>query len=253
MALPFPPSEDGSLEGEVMEHRTKQSLTRSAVACLILAPTLLLGSALAAPQLKTESAAELSVISAHPDRWYWYAVLILAGSVLLVPALVALASLVLPRSPRLALVGGGFALVGSLIAIADAGNELVVSRMVGPGTDRTQMAGVLDRYQNDAATSVIFTIGGLTILIGVALLAIGLYRSPAVPSWVAAAVPIGAVLNVVGLSGGNTPVVIGSCLILLAGLGRIAVALPSAEASAPAVDARPAFPASTATRASAAH
>jgi hypothetical protein len=208
-----------------MEQRIEQALTTGGAACLIVAPTLLLSSALAAPPLKAAPADQLSVIADHPDRWYWYAVLILAGSVLLVPALAALTSLIVPRSPRLALTGGGLALVGSLIAIADAGNELVVSRMVGAGTDRAQMVGVLDRYQTDTAISVIFTIGGLSVLLGVLLLAIGLYRSSAVPSWVAAAVPVGAVLNVVGLSVGNTPAVIGSCLVLLAALARVASAL----------------------------
>ena len=47
--------------------------------------------------------------------------------------------------------------------------------MVSGGTDRAQMVGLVDRYQNDASISVIFTVGGLSILVGVVLLAVGLY------------------------------------------------------------------------------
>src|SRR5689334_7675865 len=74
---------------------------RVAAGTLVLAPALALASAFVAPALHGDEGEQLAVIAAHPDRWYWYTLLLLAGSVLLVPAVFAVAALVATRMPRL--------------------------------------------------------------------------------------------------------------------------------------------------------
>ena len=54
---------------------------------LVLAPLFALASALVAPPLKSDAREQIAVIAAHPERWYWFTLLLLIGSILLVPAL----------------------------------------------------------------------------------------------------------------------------------------------------------------------
>src|SRR6185369_4411896 len=107
--------------------------------------------------------------------------LLLIGSILLVPALLGIAVLVHERSPRLATIGGTLAILGSLIAIGDVMSQFVSWQMVAHGADRSQMAALLHRFDNAAGVGVVFSVGGLAILIGVVLLTVGLIRTHAAP------------------------------------------------------------------------
>jgi len=53
------------------------------------------------------------------------------------------------------------------------------------------------------------------------ILSIGLYRSRAVPAWVAAGFVAGIVLNLVGFSASSVGILIVSSVVLLAALGTI--------------------------------
>src|SRR4051794_41783767 len=87
-------------------------MTAAAIS-MIAAPVFLVASALVSPVLKSDEGSQLDVIAANPTRWYWFTLLLLIGSILLIPALLGIAALVHRRSPRLAEVGGGPAGGGS--------------------------------------------------------------------------------------------------------------------------------------------
>jgi len=190
-------------------------------AAMILAPLLGLASAIAAPPLKSSAGGKLAEIALHQDRWYVYALLITISSWLLVPAVLGLMGLVSERAPRLSLIGGGLALLGVLVAIGDATVELMYWQMGAARADRAQMAALADRYENAAGSSLLFAIGGLALIVGLVLLAIALWRTGTAPAWAAAGIPVGVVLNVVGLSSSNTALAIASNVVLLATLGWI--------------------------------
>ena len=60
------------------------------------------------------------------------------------------------------------------------------------------------------------------VMIGV-LVAVGLIRSRAVPVWAAVLLPVAIVANIAGFSVGSRTVLLVSCVLALAALGRAAV------------------------------
>jgi hypothetical protein len=192
------------------------------VASLVLAPLFSLVSALVAPALKSDEGAQLSVVAAHPDRWYWYTLLLLVGALLLVPALFGIASLVRERAPRLGAIGGVLAILGALIAIGDVMSQLMTWQMAVAGADHAQMAALQTRFDDTAGVDGVFTVGGLSVLIGTLLLTIGLIRGRAVPAWAAVALTAAVVVNVVGFSAASNAIVAASWAILLAAMLPIA-------------------------------
>lgn len=205
--------------------------TRVALAAsMIGAGVLMIASAIVMPAIKSDEAAQIAVIAQHPARYYLFTILILGSSMLLVPALIGLMRLGAERSPRLANIGGTLSVFGALVAVGDSMSQLVVWQMGARGGDRAQMAALLHRFDNVAGASLVFALGGLAVVIGIALLAIALYRSRTAPAWAAAALPVGTVLNIAGFSAGSTGVLILSGVVLLAGLGWIARAILGRDA-----------------------
>jgi hypothetical protein len=207
-------------------------------ATMILAPLLGLVSAIASPALKSGSAAQLAEITRHPDRWYVYALFVTASMWLLVPSIVGLVGLVCRRAPRLALVGGALSLLGALVAVGDGTTELMYWQMGVPAADPAQMAALADRYENAAGSSLLFTVGGLAIIFGLAMLGAALWRLRLAPLWAAAAVPLGTIVNIVGFSLNSNSVVLVSNLVLLVGLGwvgRRLLAAPTTRVGQPAL------------------
>jgi hypothetical protein len=186
---------------------------------MIGAAVLMLAASIVTPAIKSQEAAQLAVIAQHPTRYYLFTLLILGSSILFVPALIGLMRMSAERSPALSNVGGALSLLGAMVAIGDSTSQLVIWQMGARGADRTQMAALLHRYDNVAGSALVFTIGGLAIVVGIVLLAVALYRSDAAPAWVAGGLVAGIVLNILGLSIPSIGVLIFSSLVLLAALG----------------------------------
>jgi hypothetical protein len=182
---------------------------------------LMLGASVASPAIKSNETAQIAVIAQHPARYYLFTILILGSSMLLVPALIGLMRITAERSPRLSNIGGALSLLGALVAVGDSTSQLVIWQMGARGADRAQMAALLHRYDNVAGASVLFSVGGLSVVVGVLLLSIALYRAKAAPAWAAAGVLAGTVLNVVGFSASSVGILIVSSVVLLAALGWI--------------------------------
>lgn len=188
---------------------------------MILSPLVGLASALASPPLESDAGAKLAAIAQHPNRWYLYALLVTVSMWLFVPAVLSLTSIAAERAPRLSLLGGGLALLGALVATGDATTELMYWQMGAPGANRAQMAALAQRYENAAGSSLVFAVGGLALIVGLAILAGALWRLRLTPTWAAVGVPAGTVVNIVGFSLNSSAVVIASNLLLLATLGWI--------------------------------
>lgn len=190
--------------------------------CLILAPLFALASALVAPALKSDEGAQLNVIAQNPDRWYWFTLLLLIGSILLVPALFGIAALVAESRPRLAVIGGGLAVLGALVSIGDVMSQFVSWQMVAKGADHAQMAALLHRFDTAGGVSAVFSVGGLSVLIGTVLLSIGLIRGRGATAWAGVGLSVAVVVNIVGFSSASNGVVAVSWALLLLAMGSIA-------------------------------
>jgi hypothetical protein len=129
------------------------------------------------------------------------------------------------RSPRLTNIGGALAVLGALVAVGDSAIQLVIWQMAARGADRVQMAALLHRFDTVAGSSIVFAIGGLSVVIGMALLSIALYRSRDVPAWAAAGVLAGTVLNIAGFMAGSAGILILSSVVLLVALGWIGLSV----------------------------
>ena len=199
----------------------KQMPMTAAAISMIAAPLFLVASALVSPQLKSDEGAQIGVIAAHATRWYWFTLLLLIGSILLIPALFGIAALLHERSPRLANIGGGLAILGSLVAIGDVMSQFVSWQMAANGADRQQMAALLHRFDTAAGVGVVFSVGGLAVLVGVILLTIGLIRTRIAPAWAAVGLSAATLLNVVAFSSASAAGVAVSWVVLLVAMGYI--------------------------------
>lgn len=211
-------------------------VTRSA---LVLAPLCFLVSALAASSLATGDAAQVRVIAEHPERYYLFALFTLIATALFVPLSLELLRLTRTDAPFPAIVGAGLLQVGTLVGLADAGAQLVEWQMGARGADPAQMSSLLHRFDGAAGATVVFMVGGLSLVAGSLLLGAALWRARVAPAWAAACLPLGVVANIVSYGAGSRLLLAASSLVLLAGLTRVAVrqggpavARPAAEAPA---------------------
>lgn len=215
---------------------TVQQLPRFvASSALVLAPLLFLASALAAPSLANGAAAQTAEIARHSDRYYLFTLLTLIGTALFVPVLLELMRLARSRAPFPAIVGAGLMQVGTLVGVADAGTQLVYWQTGARGADPAQMTALLDRVENAASVSIVFMVGGFSLIAGSLLLGIALWRTRVAPAWAALCLPLGVISNIFAFAAGSRPLLAGSSLVLLAGL--TAVAARRAPAATPATTA----------------
>jgi hypothetical protein len=195
---------------------------RPLAVALVAAPVLWLAAEAVSPALKSNSAAQLSVIAQHPDRWFGYTALLTLGTILFVPAILGIMRLTRAGMPRLTLVGGVLLGYGATIAVGDAMAQLTTSQMVSGHADRAQMAALLDRVDNAAGASLFFAPGGLAFLAGSILLTVALVRTRAVPVWVSVAFLLGVVVQLVGFTSSSVAVIAASAVISLVAMVMLA-------------------------------
>jgi hypothetical protein len=198
-------------------------------AALVLAPLLGLVAAVATPGLSSTRAGEIAAIGRDPSAFKLYAVTALLSSYLLVPAYFALMALIRTRSPRWSYLAGGLAQAGMLVAIGDAGTELMYSQMGAPSADPAQMTALAERFES--FSSVVYGPGGLFVVAGTVLVGIALWRTRVVPRWTGVALAVSMALNVGGFTAASKPLLIASYLVMLGCLGRIALVVLGSKTS----------------------
>jgi hypothetical protein len=195
--------------------------SRTAALCLLGAPLTWVVAELVSPGQASESAGELALAAAHPDRWAAAMALVAIGSMLLIAALPAL--LRLCRS-RVGVVGTVLLGYANVVAASDAINEIGVRSMVDPAADHGQMVALMDRVEA-GASAPFFVTGGISFMVGAVLVAVALWRSRAVPAWSAALLGLSFVLNLFGWAGASSSLVAGSAAGMLVALVPAASAL----------------------------
>jgi hypothetical protein len=161
--------------------------------CMMLAPLVLLVAYVVHPEAKTDEAAQIAVIADNLDAWFLAHLLALIAIVLMVPAVLGLMHMLRER-------------------------EVSLGREAG---DRAAMVALLEGIYDSAGIVIPFFVMSFGFALGIACLAVGLYRARAVQSWMAICLVVGAVL--LAISGPAASIWLGivAAAFLVVGLGSI--------------------------------
>jgi len=163
--------------------------------CMMVAPLLVLVGEIVHPEIKSEAAAQFGVVAANADEWAMAHVILLAGTVLAVPAVLGLMHMLRERQVAFGHVGGGMALLGLMAIAGVIGIEMTLWQMAEGS--RAEMVALLERMTEATAIVLPFFVMSLFGGIGLAVLGMGLYRAQAVHAWAAACVGLAGVLFIV--------------------------------------------------------
>jgi hypothetical protein len=201
------------------------------VACLVLAPAFGIVAAVATPALVSTSVRnQLVAVSHHQDRFYVYCLFVLLSSYLFVPAIAAVRRLMPESRPAWTEIAYLITQMSMLIALGDGATEMVWWQAGSPHASLGQMAALSDRLDGAPGYSLVYTIGGIGGMVGIALLAAALIRTHSAPSWAALALPVGFVTNIAGFTIANQAVLVTSYVVLTAGMVRLAALVRSHHA-----------------------
>jgi hypothetical protein len=198
-------------------HHSRKTL---AGACMVVAPFVLLVAMVIHPASDMDEATQVATIADNLDAWYVAHLLAFVAIMLMVPALLGLMHMLRERQVALGHVGGGLALVGLLAFTGLVAMELVLWQMAGAGNTAETVA-LLERLNETAGIVIPFVLLSFGFALGVACLAVGLYRARAVQSWMAVLVAVGAILFGFAVATAMNWLAIVAAAFLLVGLGAI--------------------------------
>lgn len=111
-------------------------------------------------------------------------------------------------------------MLGLLAFAGIIGMELAMWQMVAGGST-AQAVGLLERLNDTAGILIPFVLVSFGFTLGLACLAIGLYRARAVQSWMAISVVVGAILLGIAFGAATGWLTIVAAAFLVVGLGSI--------------------------------
>lgn len=121
--------------------------------------------------------------------------------ILMVPAMVVTARLARRQAPTLAFVGGSLAALGWLAGLMSLGMSQIALYQGASLSDRAAAAGFVDAINGDPVFGTLVGVFVLGHVVGMIVLGVALWRSRAVPVWVAALFVAYPVLHFVGHAG----------------------------------------------------
>jgi len=187
--------------------------------CMVFAPLFVLAGFVVHPASKTDEGAQLGVVSSHMNAWYTSHLLLFVGTVLAVPAALALMHMLREREVAWGHLGGGLALMGLLAITALIGMDMVTWQM-GAGA-HGEMASLLHRVNHTTGIVIPFFAGSLLFGAGYLVLGMGLYRARATASWFAACLMAGGIALDVALITTSLPLAIVASAFIVVGQGAI--------------------------------
>ena len=196
------------------------SRTMLAGACMVVAPLVLLAATVVHPASDMDEAAQVATIADNLDAWYLAHLLALVAIVFTVPAVLGLMHMLRERQVALGHVGGGLAVLGLLAYTGIVGIELAMWQMAGGGNTAEAVA-LLERLNETAGIWIPFGIVSFGFALGMACLALGLYRARAVQSWMAIFVAVGAIAFGFAVAAAMSWLAIVGAAFIVVGLGAI--------------------------------
>ncbi|HZV75430.1 MAG TPA: hypothetical protein VFF79_17100 [Conexibacter sp.] len=197
-------------------HRTHRWI---AGAGMVLAPLLLLISAIVQPSLKSGELNQLVVINANRDAWYASQAIALAALAVSVPAILGLMHMLRERQWPAGTIGGGLALLGVVFAAGTVALSLVQWEMMRVGVPILVTAAVIHDLKTTAGIEIPFLILPFAFALGMVVLSVGLAVSRAANPVMALLIGLGATGVLVGYAIASVTLVIVAAAVLLVGLG----------------------------------
>lgn len=189
--------------------------------CLIAAPALFLVGGLLHPDESANAARQYEIIAGNADRWEFAHWIITASMLLMVGAVVGLAHLLHERRPAEGILGGAVTLVGALALFAVAAAEAVVVPELGRSSEAGAGAIYEQTFAFGANPWTVLLVAALLLPVGLVAMTYGLYRAQLVPTWVAGALGIGAVVLAVSLPTGSAVAFVVGLAGLVVGMSQI--------------------------------
>jgi len=185
---------------------------------MILAPLLLLISAIVQPSLKSGELNQLVVISGNLDGWYTSQAFALAALAVAVPAILGLMHMLRERRWTVGTLGGGLALLGVVCSAGTVALSLVQWQLMRFGVPIPSAAAIVHDLKHTSGMQIPFLIMPFAFALGMAVLAIGLAVSRAANPAVAAAIGLGAIGVPVAYAISSVTLLIVAAAVLLVGL-----------------------------------
>jgi hypothetical protein len=189
--------------------------------CMVLSPLFLLASVIVHPRTEPEAGGQLAIVAANQDTWYIAHLLALVSLLLAIPVVLGFMHMLREREVAYGHVGGALALLGVVAWTGLIAMEFVVWQMVKADADPAQMSALLERVNEATGIVLPFFVMGIALALGLIVLAAGLYRARAVPTWSAALVAVGIVALYVGVLMMSQPLAIIGAAVLLVGEAAI--------------------------------
>lgn len=187
-------------------------------ACMVIAPFLLLASAIVMPSLSKNEATQLATIASHPGRWYTSGLLLLLALVLAVPAVLGIAHILRERQLWLSTFGAATALIGILASVGAVAIGLVAWQMTKVGAP-ISMTLLFQRLHNSAGIWIPFALCALGVPLGFLLLSGGMAMINAVNPGIAFLIAAGGICATIGYPLASTALVLIGAAALCIGLG----------------------------------
>ena len=179
----------------------KDATFRRNAAAIGLAAFALLAalSVLLQPSFGPDPASRLAAIDASGLRGQVSAVAFLVAQLPAIAGLLGVAHLIRHGAPRLSNAGGTLSVVGAFGHTVFGGMSMVYLAMAGDAGQRATYGALIARLENSPV--MIFSVLGLLgLVLGTALLAVGLWRTRVLPRWVPALLGAWIVVEFVGSS-----------------------------------------------------
>jgi hypothetical protein len=189
-------------------------------ACMVVAPLVLLVAMVIHPASDMDEATQVATIADNLDAWYVAHLLALVSIAVMVPVVLGLMHMLREREVAFGHVGGGLAMLGLLAFSGIVAMELVMWQLAGAG-ETAQAVALLERLNETTGIVIPFVLVSFGFALGLACLAIGLYRARAVQSWMAISMAAGAVLFGAAIGSAMNWLAIVAAAFLVVGLGAI--------------------------------
>ena len=216
---------------------------------LVASPLAGLIGSLLLPTYTEGMRGELAFIAEHRARWLAGMSCDLLFTLLLIPASLAMMSLLRRRGSRVGAVAAAMLVVAAFVHGVMLGYQLPEASIVAHAADRAQAVSLAESMYGDPAFTMLVIPFTALLFPGLLLLAWSLWRSRATPPWASLAIVAAVVVEIAGPPAWKARAMFA---LLLIGLGWVGMRLLRSAAGAEPRDASPRDDASAATAAAAA-